>query len=188
MNYKNAWLHFKKICKHKYYVGKYCFKMGMYWQGITHDLSKFSPIEFFESVEYYQGDRSPIDKCKEVNGCSKAWQHHKGRNPHHYEYWVDNLDNGGKALIMPKKYAKELIADYLGAGHAYFGKDFTYQKEYDWWLNKRKHPLLMHPAIKDFIGSILLELLSQNEKDVFYNIDKIYDFWVKEYETKKQRN
>ena len=70
MNIKNALLHFKKICIHKYYVGKYCFKMGMYWQGITHDLSKFSPIEFFESAKYYQGNRSPIDACKEANGVT----------------------------------------------------------------------------------------------------------------------
>ena len=115
MNIKKAWLHFKKICKHKYYVGKYCWKIELYWQGIIHDLSKFSPIEFFESVKYYQGNRSPIDACKEKKGYSKGWQHHKGRNPHQYEYWVDNLDHGGEALIMPREYAFEMICDYIGA-------------------------------------------------------------------------
>lgn len=176
---KNMWLHFKKICKHKYYVGKYCWKMKLYRQGIMHDMSKLSPIEFFESAKYYQGNRSPIDACKEVNGYSKGWQHHKGRNPHHYEYWVDNLDHGGTPLIMPEKYAMELIADYLGAGHAYMGKKFTYKGEYEWWLNKKKNPLMMHPAIINFIDIILLELLTADispsmEKVVFKTIKSRY--------------
>ncbi len=141
--------HFKKICIHKYYVGKYCFKMGLYWQGLTHDLSKFSFVEFWESAKYYQGGRSPIDACKEDKGYSLGWQHHKGRNKHHYEYWVDSLDSGGVALIMPEKYAMELVADYLGAGAAYMGKDFSYAKEYEWWLNKKSHDLKMHEVVQN---------------------------------------
>lgn len=78
--------HFVKVCKHKHYVRQYCWKLGLYKQGILHDISKFSPIEFWESVKYYQGNRSPIDACKEDKGYSMAWLHHKGRNPHHYEY------------------------------------------------------------------------------------------------------
>ena len=188
MKIKNIWLHFKKICKHKYYVGKYCFKMGLYWQGITHDLSKFSPIEFFESAKYYQGDKSPIDECKKINGVSYGWQHHKGRNPHHYEYWVDNLDNGGQPLIMPKKYAKELIADYIGAGKAYMGKNFTYKKELEWWKNKKENPLMIHPVIKNFINSVLIYLALCPEKTVFERIDIIYDNEVKRYEEKTKAN
>ena len=81
---KNSLKHFKKICIHKYWVAHYCFKCGLYWRGIKHDMSKFSPIEFWESVKYYQGDRSPIDAAKEDKGWSAAWMHHKGRNTHHY--------------------------------------------------------------------------------------------------------
>lgn len=178
--------HFKTICRHKHYVRKYCWKMGMYWQGVTHDMSKFSPIEFFESAKYYQGSRSPIDACKEENGVSYGWQHHKGRNPHHYEYWVDNLDNGGTPLLMPIKYAKELIADYLGAGHAYMGKKFTYVAEYEWWLQKKKKPLSMHPIIKDFIDTVLYNLKVSEEDGydtewVFTNIETIYKKVVERY-------
>ena len=46
MKIKNFFGHLKTVCKHKYWVGKYCFKIGLYKQGITHDLSKFSPINF----------------------------------------------------------------------------------------------------------------------------------------------
>ena len=151
----NAWNHFKTICKHKYWVGYYCFKAGIPWRGIKHDLSKFSPTEFWESVKYYQGTSSPIDACKKANGWSKAWLHHKGRNDHHYEYWQDNFDKGGEALLMPKECAIELICDYLGAGRAYMGKDFTYAKEYKWWLEKKSKPLAMHSKIKEFIDCVL---------------------------------
>ena len=162
MKSKNIWLHFIKICIHKHYVRKYCWKAGLYWQGIIHDLSKFSPIEFWESVKYYQGNRSPIDACKEDKGYSNAWLHHKGRNPHHYEYWQDNFDKGGEPLLMPCKYAVEMLCDYLGAGHAYYGKSFTYRKEYEWWLNKKKKPLAMHSAIIKFIDKVLSDMAATN--------------------------
>ncbi len=159
--------HFKTICKHKYYVGKYCFMAGIPWRGIKHDMSKFSPTEFFESVKYYQGTRSPIDACKEANGYSKAWQHHKGRNTHHYEYWQDNFDNGGTPLKMPFKDAVELVCDYLGAGRAYHGdENFTYADEYEWWQNKKAKPLAMHPHTKTFIEKVLLQLAWSNEPKV----------------------
>lgn len=83
--------HFKTVCNHKKYVFVNCLVAGMPVRGLLHDISKFSPTEFLESVKYYQGHRSPIDACKEVNGYSKAWMHHKGRNKHHYEYWQDIL-------------------------------------------------------------------------------------------------
>lgn len=162
--------HFKTICKHKYYVGKYCFKAGIPLRGITHDLSKFSPIEFFEGVKYYQGNRSPIDACKEVNGYSKAWMHHKGRNSHHYEYWIDNLDNGGQPLQMPFKDACELVCDYLGAGHAYMGKNFSYKAEWDWWYTKTSKPLLMHPQTKNFIHRVLYSLMNDELAQTNYKI------------------
>ena len=54
-----AWQHFKTITTHKMWVMRYCFKIGLYWQGLTHDLSKYSPTEFLVGMKYYQGDRSP---------------------------------------------------------------------------------------------------------------------------------
>ena len=70
--------HFKLVCTHKKYVFLNCKKAGLFWAGIKHDLSKFSPIEFLESVKYYDGTKSPIDVCKQKHGYSKAWLHHKG--------------------------------------------------------------------------------------------------------------
>lgn len=130
----------KVVLTHKYWVGYFCFKMGLYRQGILHDLSKFSPTEFLESVKYFTGVRSPIDLCKEVNGYSIAWFHHRGRNKHHWEYWVDNFEKGMTPVQMPKKYVIEMFCDFLGAGIAYSGglNKFSIDNELKWWYNKRK--------------------------------------------------
>ena len=161
---KNTLKHFAKICKHKWWVFYYCCKAGIPWRGIKHDMSKFSPTEFWESVRYYQGNRSPIDACKEDNGISKAWLHHKGRNSHHYEYHQDNFDKGGEPLQMPYKDAVEMLCDYLGAGRAYMGKDFTYKAEWQWWLRKNQTNLAMHPSSKEFISCVLLNLAHDEKR------------------------
>ena len=158
MKISNIFKHFKKICVHKYWVFYYCCKAGIPLQGLLHDLSKFSPTEFWEGVKYYQGDRSPIDACKEDKGYSEAWLHHKGRNKHHYEYYQDNFDKGGTHLEMPMKYKIEMLCDYLGAGRAYYGKYFTYDKEYKWWKNKISNPIAMNDNDKDFINEQLERL------------------------------
>ena len=85
----NAWRHFKTITHHKLLVMKYCFRIGLYRQGLLHDLSKYSPTEFCVGARYYQGTRSPNNAEREATGASRSWMHHKGRNRHHFEYWVD---------------------------------------------------------------------------------------------------
>lgn len=114
--------HLKTICKHKYYVFQECKACGILWQGIIHDLSKFSPQEFITSVKYYQGYRSPIDAEKEDIGYSKAWLHHKGHNKHHWEYWTD-FDKLGNIIAcdIPLKYVIEMVCDWIGASKAYMG-------------------------------------------------------------------
>jgi hypothetical protein len=125
------------------------------WQGIKHDLSKFSFTEFFESAKYYKGTYSPIDACKKENGYSMAWQHHKGRNPHHYEYWTDNYDNGTTCIKMPFKYAKEMFCDYIAAARAYMGKDFSWKAEFEWW-EKKKQTAKMHPMTMAYINNLFV--------------------------------
>lgn len=161
---KNTFAHFGKICKHKWWVFYYCCKAGIPWRGIKHDMSKFSPTEFWESVRYYQGTRSPIDACKEEKGVSKAWLHHKGRNRHHYEYYQDNFDKGGTPLKMPYKDTIEMFCDYLGAGRAYMGKNFSYASELNWWKNKISKPLAMHKVQKEFCTTMFTNLAYDETK------------------------
>lgn len=165
--------HFKKVCIHKWWVFHYCIKAGIPIQGLLHDMSKFSPVEFFESVKYFQGTSSPIDACKKIKGYSNAWMHHKGRNKHHYEYWQDNFDYGGIPLEMPLKYKKEMICDYIGAGRAYYGKNFTPAKEYEWWQNKKAKPLAMHENDKQFLDRWFEEYACLGEKIAFEHLREI---------------
>jgi len=156
--------HFKTICIHKSWVNYYANIAGLSkWQAFTHDLSKFSYIEFSESVKYYTGDRSPIDNCKAELGYSLAWQHHKGRNPHHYEYWMDNFDKGTTPIRMPYKYAVEMLCDSLAAGQTYAyntGEKFSYTNELIYFINKFDNGCAMHPADQKFIYLILRNLVN----------------------------
>ena len=108
----NIWKHFKTITHHKVLVAKGCFKVGLYKQGLLHDMSKYSPTEFWVGAKYYQGDRSPNNAEREDIGYSSAWLHHKGRNKHHYEYWIDFTTDMSKGLAghkMPLKYVIEMM-------------------------------------------------------------------------------
>lgn len=107
--------HLIRIIKHKYWVAHYCFQLGLYWQGIVHDWSKFSYTEFSRSIKYWDDAISPLANEKNIHGYSETFLHHRGRNPHHYEYWVHSLDEGGVPAKMPRKYALELVCDYLAA-------------------------------------------------------------------------
>ena len=100
------WGHLSTITKHRTLVMIHCFKVGLYWRGLTHDLSKYSPTEFLVGVRYYQGNRSPNTAEREDKGVSTAWMHHKGRNKHHFEYWTD-LQIGTRQYVpvpMPTEY------------------------------------------------------------------------------------
>ena len=117
----NWWKHLKTINHHKWLVMKNCFRLGMYKQGLLHDLSKYSPTEFLVGVKYYQGNRSPNNAEREDKGYTSAWLHHKGRNKHHLEYWLDyDLVNGGvTGMKMPVKYVVEMFCDRIAASRNY---------------------------------------------------------------------
>ena len=149
--------HWKTVRLHRKWVRHYCFLAGIPWRGIKHDLSKYSPIEFIESARYYIGTSSPINEAKKIQGVSYAWLHHKGRNTHHYEYWMDNFDDGGIARPMPMNDFVELVCDYLAAGQAYQRELFTYSNEYKWWLNK-KEKCAMNKKNKNMLDIIFSDL------------------------------
>lgn len=187
---ENIFKHIKTVLTHKYWVFVYCWKCGLVWSGIKHDLSKFSPTEFFESIKYYSGTRSPIDACKEDIGYSNAWQHHKGRNRHHYEYWVDIGDSGVTPIQMPIDDAIELICDYLAAGRTYMGKSFSYAAEFDWW-DRIKRPTIkyIHPQTKYFIDLALFRMQNENwqfNKPNLIGLYKIAESTVRERERMRQ--
>lgn len=151
--------HLKTITKHKLYVMKFCFKCGQYKRGLLHDLSKFGPTEFFSSAKYYTGTSSPIDAEKKEKGYSLAWQHHKGRNPHHWEYWIDNLGTyANTPCEIPYNYMIEMLCDWLAAGIVYSKVKPDYNKGYsgpfDYYTKGRKYYIL-HPRTKRLVEGFL---------------------------------
>ena len=163
--------HTKNIIEHKRWVFRYARKAGIPIQGLTHDLSKFSPTEFIESVKYYKPGISPLRESKRINGYSMAKLHHCHHNKHHYEYWQDDFDKGGKPLIMPFEYTLELICDYLAAARVYLKDKFTYQKEYEWFLEHKYRNIFisMHPLTLEYVNRILQIMAKENSSNILYN-------------------
>ena len=164
MYLKNIVGHFMVITRHKWVVFKLCCKVGQPWRGLVHDLSKYSPTEFWEGVKYFNGKHSPITDAKKDKGYSQAWLHHKGRNKHHTDYWVD-LSAPDKTPIIPYQYVVEMLCDKLAAGMVYKGKDWTKEYELDYWLNERDKTL-----VNDQVEALITEFLTQVSKD---GIDKV---------------
>ena len=169
-----AWQHFKTITHHRWRVRKGCFAVGLFWQGLTHDLSKYTPTEFMVGAKYYQGTRSPNERERELFGFSSAWLHHKGRNRHHFEYWNDlNPDTKMyEPVKMPVRYVKEMFCDRVAASKIYQGKNYT-----------NEHPLLyfrrgnarkkMHPETADLLESGLELLATEGEAKAFAHIRSV---------------
>lgn len=177
---KNAIGHFKTITKHRWMVRRNCFKMGLYWQGLTHDLSKYSPTEFLQGCRYYQGDRSPNASEREVNGLSLAWLHHKGRNKHHYEYWIDfsSKDSSSPYGVlpgkMPDRYIAEMIADRVAASRNYRKDAYTSADPLHYYLTVKQTPTPMHPYTIEKLEFFLHMLADKGEEETFAYIKNVF--------------
>lgn len=163
--------HLKTITKHKLYVGYYCFKCGQYKRGLLHDNSKFGPTEFFTSARYFQGDSSPIDAEKREKEYSLAWQHHKGHNPHHWEYWLDELGTRkNKPIKMPWPYLVEMMCDWIGAGKVYNEGKWTTAEPINFFEKKRPY-MILNPRTEKVVV-YLLELIRDRGLNAFCYIVK----------------
>ena len=161
--------HLRTVLRHRRAVFRHCVLAGIPWQGIKHDLSKFSPSEFIPSARHYDGTRSPNELERAEYGCSFAWMHHKGRNKHHFEYWTDySLTGEGIAGVeMPKKYVAEMFCDRLAASKVYRGKDFDPGDPYKFFLRGKQRRLLLHPNTEALLETILLILKDEGEDAAF---------------------
>lgn len=182
------WSHFKTITYHKYLVARGCFKIGLYKQGLLHDMSKYSPTEFRVGVRYYQGTRSPNNAEREATGVSTAWLHHKGRNKHHYEYWQDyTTDPDRKGLLvpvpMPDKYVAEMIMDRIAACKVYRGKAYTDSAPLEYYEQESKHEQI-HPETAKVLERMLRMLAEEGEKKTF---ECIKEELVKKKKTKESQ-
>ena len=157
--------HVKTVTKHRALVCQNCFRAGIYLQGLTHDLSKFSPEEFWVSCRMYQGTRSPNEAERELKGYSSAWIHHKGVNKHHFEHWTDYNPVSKKIepVKMPIEYVIEMFCDRVAASKVYMGKDYNDSCPLE-YFERAKGRRIIHPETSDLLEKLLI-MLSENGED-----------------------
>ncbi len=183
--------HFKTITRHRHIVMLLCFKIGLYRQGLLHDLSKYSLTEFWRSAKYYQGDRSPNNYEREINGYSLSWLHHKGRNKHHFEYWLDydeNRPGSVKGMPMPRRFIAEMFCDRVAACKTYQKEKYTKESPARFYY-RAMGKFLMHRKVRRELSFLLTMLADKDEEETLNYIKHSYlknkpipDEWV-EYET-----
>lgn len=168
-----AWQHFCTITRHKMMVMEGCFKVGLYWRGLMHDMSKYSWTEFRVGAKYYQGTRSPNNAEREDIGVSTAWLHHKGRNKHHFEYWMDYVPGGSGifGMKMPVKYIVEMFMDRRAASKNYLGDAYTDRSPLE-YFQKSRADKFMHEETSRQLEEMLQMLADKGEKETFSYIKK----------------
>lgn len=169
-----AWKHFCTITYHKYLVMKGCFRVGLYWQGLMHDMSKYSWTEFRVGAKYYQGDRSPNNAEKEDIGYSSSWLHHKGRNKHHLEYWIDYglaPDKRMTGMRMPEKYVVEMFMDRIAASKVYMKENYNDAKPLEYY-ERGISIMILHKDSKELLERMLHMLAKEGEDRTFAYIKK----------------
>ncbi len=179
MSVKNAVRHFRTITSHRMIVMRYCFRAGLYMQGLTHDLSKYSPTEFLVGAKYYTGTYSPNNAERKDIGVSTAWLHHKGRNRHHYEYWIDYPINpadgpGLAGFRMPRRFVAEMVFDRVAACRIYNGTEYTDRKPLEYFLRSKERSWFIHPVTKKQLEFLLRMWADKGEDETVAYIRNVF--------------
>lgn len=164
-----AWYHFKTITQHKILVMKGCFRLGLYWQGLTHDLSKYSLTEFKTGIQYFQGNKSPNAAERDEKGYSEAWLHHKGRNKHHYEYWTDVTKDRSLGIVgvkMPLRYVAEMFVDRVSACKIYQKDKYTDRSSWEYY-DRTKDYITIHPETRRLLERLIKMLAVKGEDETY---------------------
>lgn len=173
----NPFGHLRTITEHKLLVMKHCFRIGLYRQGLTHDLSKYSPREFLVGIKYYQGNCSPNNAERAEKGYSDAWLHHKGRNRHHFEYWIDYDINAPhhamSGMRMPRRYVAEMLADRIAASKVYNAGTYTQHHPLQYYLKGKDH-YMIHPQTQKELEHLLRILDRYGEDVCFHYVKYVY--------------
>lgn len=168
VHFSNIWEHFKTITKHRHQVIYNCYRAGILWQGLRHDLSKYSPTEFWVGAKYYQGYRSPNEGERDAYGYSKAWMHHKGRNKHHFEYWTDysRKTKQLEPVPMPMRYIIEMFCDRVAASKIYMKDKYSDHSPLEYYQQRKNHRMI-HPETAEIIENLLVMLAEKGEDETF---------------------
>lgn len=160
--------HFMVITRHRHKVIQHCAKCGILWQGLRHDLSKYSPTEFIKGARYFQGDKSPNEGERKESGYSVAWIHHQGRNKHHFEYWKDySIETRMLSPVkMPYRYVAEMFCDRVAASKIYQGENYKDTHPIEYFM-RAKGKRIIHPDTSDELEFLLQMLADKGENEVF---------------------
>lgn len=172
-----AWKHFKTITRHRHEVIRNCKKAGIFWQGIFHDLSKYTPIEFMAGAKFFDGTKSPNEVERATYGYSLAWMHHKGRNRHHFEYWTDYSPETRvySPVKMPIKYVKEMFCDRVAASRIYQGENYSDSHPIE-YFERGKEKRMIHPETSDILEKLLTMLRDDGEEKTFAYIRNLKEY------------
>lgn len=182
MKIMKLWGHFSTVNRHRFKVMCLCFKCGLFIQGLTHDLSKYSYEEFIPGVRYYQGYRSPITAERLDKGYSMAWLHHSGRNKHHFEYWYDRDDKTNELICrhMPLNYIIESVIDRISASKVYNGEKYNESFPYDFFMNSSDRFLMGDTNFRR-IETLLRYLKENGEAEAISYYRELYTKWKKDH-------
>ena len=161
--------HLTTVNHHRRLVREHCFRVGLYRQGLMHDLSKYSPVEFAVGAKYFQGFQSPNNAERMDRGYSSAWLHHKGRNKHHLEYWIDYSLGEQSPLAgmeMPVNYVVEMFCDRVAASKTYRKEAYVDSDPWKYYCSSKSH-YLMHPNTRALLESMLRKLADEGEDAAF---------------------
>ncbi len=136
------------VLKHKWFVFQAGRRLRVnLFQLLIHDWSKFTIGEWWPYVHFfYVRPPTPsatgyMHKPGQDMPFDVAWNHHQKVNKHHWQFWVliqDNDEPKMRALPMPDKYVREMVADWMGAGMAQ-GKPDTGA-----WYKQNRGKIIMH--------------------------------------------
>ena len=179
MSFKKAIRHFHTITAHRHLVMGYCFRAGLYKQGLLHDLSKYSPTEFLVGAKYYTGRYSPNNAERNAIGVSTSWLHHKGRNRHHFEYWIDytkdpTLEPYICGCRMPRRYVAEMVFDRVSACRTYNGEKYTQRMPLDYYLRSKDRSWYIHPDTKRQLEFLLRMWADKGEDETIRYIREVF--------------
>ncbi len=166
--------HLKTVRTHRKYVRRMCWKMGLIWQGIVHDLSKYSIAEL-RMCKYWTGKGSPHQACRDAIGYSPSWTHHYHRNKHHFQFWWDEDELGRIIPIkMPYKYLIESFCDMVGASMAYNPNEWKPSMLVSYWEAKCKGKRIMNKTSEALVERLIYTLneLGMDQFIKWYNDNK----------------
>jgi hypothetical protein len=151
------------VLRHKWFVTMECFRYGLYWRGLKHDLSKFMPTEFLAYARFFHNPDGTNKQVRDKTGYYKpddtgdpafdaAWFHHVRHNDHHWQFWCLPMSETFqiKPFPMPNKAILEMICDWRGAAKAQKSKSSIAE-----WYVKNREKMKLHPKTQEYIEDYL---------------------------------